>query len=70
MSGCSLKAGSRTIGALPPTDWEGSPRAVDFDGDGLFVVDIGADEYFDCADADFDGYGHPGKDGSSSSTVR
>jgi hypothetical protein len=55
----AIEAGSRSLGTAPPTDWEGSPRVVDSDSDGLFVVDMGADEFFVCTDADLDGFGSP-----------
>jgi len=55
----AIEAGSRLLGSAPPTDWEGSPRVVDRDKNGIFVVDLGADEFFTCTDTDLDGFGSP-----------
>ena len=55
----AIEAGSRLLGAALPIDAYGGPRVVDSDGDGLFVADMGADEFFVCTDTDDDGYGSP-----------
>ena len=52
-----VEVGDKAIGSIIPTDFEGSPRAIDSDSDGWFVVDWGADEVFNCGDSDADGYG-------------
>jgi hypothetical protein len=55
----AIEIGSRVFGAMSPTDAYGSPRVVDADMDGWFVIDLGASEYFVCNDADLDGFGSP-----------
>lgn len=56
-SSTMIEKGDRAIGYTSVVDYEGSPRAVDSNGDGLYVVDWGADEVFNCTDTDADGYG-------------
>jgi hypothetical protein len=55
----AIEKGSRTPGPVPVTDLEGSPRVVDANGDDLYLLDMGSDEYFDCTDSDHDGFGSP-----------
>jgi parallel beta-helix repeat protein len=40
-----IDVGSDAAPSLPSTDFEGDPRKVDGDGNGLAMVDMGADEY-------------------------
>jgi parallel beta-helix repeat protein len=40
-----IDAGNSTAPSLPGTDFEGDPRVVDGNGDGVAVVDMGVDEY-------------------------
>jgi len=54
-----LDKGSRLVGTIPAVDVDGNPRAVDANFDGLYVVDMGYDEFFTCADTEKDGYGSP-----------
>ena len=56
-----IDLGQRVPGPLPLTDFEGAPRVVDGNGDELFVVDMGFDEYSLCTDGDLDGFGEPGE---------
>ncbi|MHC4945053.1 MAG: right-handed parallel beta-helix repeat-containing protein, partial [Planctomycetota bacterium] len=39
-----IDAGDKNVPGLPDFDFEGDPRIIDGDGDGLEVVDMGADE--------------------------
>lgn len=39
-----LEAGNNSVTDLPSTDFEGDPRIIDYDGDMIAQVDIGADE--------------------------
>ncbi len=41
----AIDAGDNTAPNLPPTDLDGGPRILDGNGDGMAVVDMGADEF-------------------------
>ncbi len=40
----SVDAGTNEVAGLPTTDFDGDPRILDGDGDGLAIVDMGIDE--------------------------
>jgi hypothetical protein len=49
-----IDTGNDLAPRLPLTDFEGDPRSVDGNSDGDATVDIGADEYMDYCEGDFD----------------
>jgi len=52
-----IDAGTNDAPELPGTDKDGKPRIVDGDGNGIAVVDIGAYEFCELCEGDFDGDG-------------